>query len=230
MKYLKRLYHSFADPVWDGQYGTYEGAVWTCRGKSVHDERYVRKAVQGLDVLPTLTDGWRWIFDQLPDKGPLKVADIGSGAGTFRRLARQVHVGYVSVHAYDTIAMREALSITGEPFLPTAHWIDILTYEPYDAVLCHNALQFFEQPDEMLVTISNLKTKQVILADIPTSDYVTPYVTVWRWPWWKVNAVDLPMWVLPKQRLVRDLRRLWPGWTMAHKEINQRQYWSLVKP
>lgn len=229
MAILKRLYHLITDPVWDGHYGTYAEAVATCRGKGVHDERYVRKAVAGCKTDVNLTDGWRWVFGQLPDKGPLNVADIGSGAGTFHRLAPKVHSSYVKVLAYDTLAMRHALDMALACPLPTDDWRDLVEYS-YDAVICHNALQFFERPDDMLFNISNLTTKQVILADIPVSDQVTPYVTVLRWPWWKLNAVDLPMWVLPKQRLMRDIRRMWPGWTVSHKEINGRQYWSVVKP
>lgn len=228
MKALKRLYHSLTDPHWDGHYGTWAEAVATCRGNGVHDERYVRKAVAGLTVDPCLTDGWRWVFGQLPQRSPLLVADIGSGAGTFRRAAR-LFKGEATVYGYDTKAMRDALNAARSWPLPTDNWRDII-YHDYDVVICHNALQFFERPDDMLFNISNLRTKQVILADIPTSDQVTPYVTVLRWPWWKVNAVDLPMWVLPKQRLMRDIRRMWPGWTMAHKEIGGRQYWSVVKP
>ena len=231
---LKRLYHHLADPRWDGHYGTYAEAVSTCRGKGVHDERYVKKAVAGLTVDPCLTDGWRWVFGQLLESNLLQVLDVGSGAGTFRRLANLIYRddGVISPYGtsttqYDTRAMFQALREVEAPF-NLYDWREIVEHS-YDVVLCHNALQFFERPDDMLFNISNLKTKQVILADIPTSDQVTPYVTVLRWPWWKVNAVDMPMWVLPKQRLVRDIRRMWPGWTMAHKEINSRQYWSVVK-
>lgn len=119
----------------------------------------------------------------LHEKGKLHILDAGGGNGLDSvRLARQKHrldlVDVSSTMLQDHRNLADAAGVTDRI---TAHPLDIRQihkrFQPnqFDAILCHNVIQYLDDWEEMLLTTLNTLKPKGILSLVTLNQYALPY-------------------------------------------------------